>query len=98
MLSWQHHARSATVMLFRMENRHAAYVTLGLIAKMMRSFMVGNLLVGLFISALSTIVFGFPHLSFFYFIGPISGYLSLIPYLGVLIALIPPLVVGMGQL
>jgi predicted PurR-regulated permease PerM len=98
MLSWAQHTRSATVMLFRMENRHAAYVTLGLIAKMMRSFMVGNLLVGLFISALSTIVFGFLHLPFFYFIGPISGYLSLIPYLGVLIALIPPLVVGMGQL
>jgi predicted PurR-regulated permease PerM len=98
MLSWAQHTRSATVMLFRMENRHAAYVTLGLIAKMMRSFMVGNLLVGLFISALSTIVFGFLHLPFFYFIGPISGYLSLVPYLGVLLALVPPLVVGMGQL
>jgi predicted PurR-regulated permease PerM len=97
MLSWAQHTRSATVMLFRMENRHAAYVTLGLIAKMMRSFMIGNLLVGLFMSALSTIVFGFLHLPFFYFIGPISGYLSLVPYLGVLLAVIPPLVVGMGQ-
>ena len=98
MLSWAQHTRSATVMLFRMENRHAAYVTLGLIAKMMRSFMIGNLLVGLFMSALSTIIFGFLHLPFFYFIGPISGYLSLVPYLGVLLAVIPPVVVGMGQL
>jgi predicted PurR-regulated permease PerM len=32
MLSWRQHARSVTVMLFRMEHRHTAYVTLGLIS------------------------------------------------------------------
>jgi predicted PurR-regulated permease PerM len=98
MLSWQHHARSATVMLFRMENRHTAYVTLGLIGKMMRSFMVGNLLVGLFMSAVGTLVFGLLHLPFFYFVGPLSGFLSLVPYLGVLLALAPPLLVGIEQI
>ena len=98
LLSWQHHARSATVMLFRMENRHTAYVTLGLIAKMMRSFMVGNLLVGLFMSAVSTVVFAAMGLPFFYFVGPISGFLSLVPYLGVLLAMLPPLMVGIGKI
>ena len=97
MLSWQNHVRSSTVMLFRMENRHTAYVTLGLIGKMMRSFMVGNLLVGLFMATASTIVFGFMQLPFFYFVGPISGFFSLVPYLGVLLALVPPLIVGVGQ-
>ena len=97
MLSWAQHTRSATVMLFRMENRHAAYVTLGLIAKMMRSFMVGNLLVGLFMAVLGTVIFGFLHLPFFYFVGPLSGFLSLVPYLGVVLAMIPPMVVAMGQ-
>src|ERR1700730_9978620 len=47
MLTWQQHVRSATVMLFPMENRHTAYVALGLISSMIRSFMVGNLLIGL---------------------------------------------------
>lgn len=98
LLSWQHHARSATVMLFRMENRHTAYVTLGLIAKMMRSFMVGNLLVGLFMAAVSTVVFAALHLPFFYFVGPLSGFVSLVPYLGVLLAMLPPLMVGIGQI
>jgi predicted PurR-regulated permease PerM len=98
MLSWQHHARSATVMLFRMENRNTAYVTLGLIGKMMRSFMVGNLLIGLFMSAVSTLVFGLLHLPFFYFVGPLSGFLSLVPYLGVLLALVPPLIVGIEKI
>jgi predicted PurR-regulated permease PerM len=98
MLSWQHHVRSATVMLFRMENRHAAHVTIGLIASMMRSYMVGNLLVGLFMSAVSTAIFGLLGLPFFYFVGPISGFLSLVPYLGILLALVPPLIVGIGQI
>jgi len=98
MLSWQHHARSATVMLFRMENRHTAYVTLSLIGKMMRSFMAGNLLVGLFMSAASTLVFGLLHLPFFYFVGPLSGFVSLVPYLGVPLALAPPLLVGIEQI
>ena len=38
MLSGQDHVRSATVMLFRMKNRNTAYVTLGLISSMIRSF------------------------------------------------------------
>ncbi len=98
MLTWHHHVRSATVMLFRLENRHAAYVTLGLIARMMRSFMVGNLLVGLFLAAVSTAVFGLIHLPFFYFVGIFSGFLSLMPYLGMVLALVPPLMVGLGQI
>ncbi|HEY1272876.1 MAG TPA: AI-2E family transporter, partial [Terriglobales bacterium] len=97
MLSWQQHVRSATVMLFRMEHRHTAYVTLGLIGKMMRAFMVGNLLIGLFMSAVSTAIFGILHLPFFYFVGPISGFLSLVPYLGIVLAMVPPLIVGIGQ-
>jgi predicted PurR-regulated permease PerM len=98
MLSWQDHVRSATVMLFRMKNRNTAYVTLGLISGMIRRFIVGNVLVGLFIGALSTIVFGILHLQYFYFIGFISGFLSLVPYLGVLLAAVPPLIAGIGQI
>ncbi len=98
MLSWQDHVRSATVMLFHMKHRNTAYVTLGLISSMIRSFIVGNVLVGLFIGAASTIVFGILHLPYFYFIGFISGFLSLIPYLGVLLVLVPPLISGLGQI
>jgi predicted PurR-regulated permease PerM len=97
-LTWHYHARSATVMLFPLEHRHIAFVTLGQIATMLRSFIVGNVLVGLFISVVSVIVFGFLHVPFFYFIGFISGFLSLVPYLGVVLAIAPPIIVGMGQL
>jgi predicted PurR-regulated permease PerM len=98
MLSWQEHVRSKTVMLFKMENRNTAYVTIGLMSGMIRSFLIGNMLVGLFVSVVSLIIFGLLGLPFFYFIGFISGFLSMIPYLGVVLALIPPLITGLGVL
>lgn len=97
MLTWQQHVRSATVMLFPMENRHTAYVTLGQISAMVRSFMVGNVLIGLLLGAISTVVFWLIHLPFFYFAGFASGFLSLIPYMGLLLALVPPIFVGLGH-
>jgi predicted PurR-regulated permease PerM len=97
MLTWQQHVRSATVMLFPLENRHTAYVTLGQISAMVRSFMVGNLLIGLFVGAVSTVIFWMIHLPFFYFAGFASGFLSLIPYMGLLLALVPPIFVGLGH-
>jgi predicted PurR-regulated permease PerM len=98
MLSWQQHVRSATVMLFPLRNRNTAYVTLGLISGMIRSFMVGNFLIGLFIGGASTIIFWMLHLPFFYFIGVISGFFSLVPYMGIVLALAPPILVGLGRL
>lgn len=98
LLSWQHHARAATVMLFPLEHRHTAFVTLGLIGKMLGSFITGNLLIGLLISGISVAVFGALHIPFFYFVGFLSGFLSLVPYLGLVLAMVPPIMVGMGQL
>jgi predicted PurR-regulated permease PerM len=98
MLTWQEHVRAATVMLFRMENRNTAYVTMGRIAKLMRSFIGGNIIIGIILSALSMIVFASLKLPYWYFLGPISGFLSIVPYLGVVLAIVPPVVAGMGQL
>lgn len=98
MLNWEEHARSATVMLFPLQSRHTAYSTLGMISAMIRSFMVGNLLIAVFMGLVSTIVFWVLHVPFFYFVGFLSGFLSLIPYMGVLLALVPPLFIGIGTL
>ena len=98
MLSWQDHVRSASVMLFKMENRNTAYVMLGLVAGMIRSFIVGNFIIGVFLSGCSIVVFSILGLPYFYFLGIISGFLSLIPYLGVILAVLPPVVAGLGHL
>lgn len=96
MLSWQQHARTKSVQLFSPENRSTAYVTLGHISSMMRSFIAGNFIIGLFMSICSIIVFGLLGLPYFYFLGFISGFLSLMPYLGIALAMLPPLAAGMG--
>jgi predicted PurR-regulated permease PerM len=98
MLTWQEHVRSATVMLFPMKDRNTAYVALGLISAMIRSFMVGNVLIGLLVGLVSTAVFGVAGVPFFYFAGFISGFLTLVPYLGIVLALVPPVFVGLGHL
>lgn len=98
MLTWQEHARAATVGLFRLEDRREAYTTLGQIATMVRSFILGNLFIALLIGGISTVVFGFLHIPFFYFVGFAAGFLSLVPYLGILLALLPPLFVDIDHL
>ncbi len=98
MLSWQDHVRSSTVMLFSMENRNTVYVTLGLISQMIRGFIVGNVVIGVILGITSTIAFWILGVPYFYVIGMISGVVSLLPYLGIVLAIVPPVVVSMGSL
>jgi predicted PurR-regulated permease PerM len=98
MLSWQDHVRSSTVMLFNMENRNTAYVTLGLISQMIRGFIVGNVIIGVILGITSTLAFWFLGVPYFYVIGIISGVVSLLPYLGIVLAIIPPVIVSMNSL
>ncbi len=98
MLSWQQHVRAATVKLFRSENRNTAYVTLGMISTMIRSYIIANVLVGIFMGIISTVAFAFLHVPYFYFIGFIAGFLNLVPYLGVLLAPLAPLIAGLGHI
>ena len=98
MLSWQDHVRASTVMLFNMENRHTVYVTLGLIAQMIRGFIVGNVVIGIILGVVSTIAFWILGVPYFYVIGIISGIVSLMPYLGIVLAIVPPLLVSLGSM
>ena len=98
MLSWQQHIRVGTVKLFSRQDRTSAYVALSQIARMLRSFIVGNLLIGAIMGVASAAAFWAMGIPYYYFIGLISGYLSLVPYLGVVLATVPPLAAGVGAL
>jgi predicted PurR-regulated permease PerM len=98
MLSWQEHARTKSVQLFSPENRSTAYVTLGHISAMMKSFIAGNFAIGLFMSICSVVIFGLLGVPYFYFLGFISGFFSLMPYLGIVLAMLPPLAASLGAL
>ena len=96
MLSWREHARTKSVQLFRPEHRTTAYVTLGRISTMMKGFIAGIFAIGMFMSVCSVVIFGFLGVPYFYFLGFISGFLSLMPYLGVVLAMLPPIAAGIG--
>ncbi len=98
MLSWKDHAHRATVQLFPKEHRLQAHRTLGRISRMIRGFIIGNVVVGAINSVVSSLVFWQLGISYPYFIGIISGYASLIPYLGIVLGLLPPLASGIGVL
>ena len=98
MLTWKDHAMDATVRLFTPEHRAKAHRTVGKISSMIRSFIVANALVGLLNAAVSSLVFWWLGIPYFYFIGVISGFVSLVPYLGVFLALLPPLTGAVGGL
>jgi predicted PurR-regulated permease PerM len=98
MLSWKEHAHAATVRLFPKEHRLAAHRTIGKISEMIRSFIAGNALVGIVNSLVSGLVFWYLGIPYFYFLGVLSGFVSLIPYLGVFLALLPPIAAGIGLL
>ena len=98
MLSWKDHAHRATVQLFPKEHRLVAHRTVARISRMIRGFIIGNLVVGAINSVVSSLVFWQLGISYPYFIGIISGYASLIPYLGIVLGLLPPLASGIGVL
>lgn len=98
MLTWKNHAHHSTVQLFPEEHRLIAFRTVGRISTMIRSFITGNLIVGLLNSIVSGVVFWLLGIPYFYFLGAISGFVSLVPYLGIFLALLPPLAGGLETL
>lgn len=98
MLTWQEHMRSGIVLMFPVERRTTAYVTVSRISTMLRSFIAGNFVIGLVTGVMSAALFWYLGIPYWYFLGPISGFLSLVPYLGVVLAMIPPLAAGITQL
>lgn len=98
MLTWKDHVHVNTVHLFPKEHRLVAHRTVARISEMIRSFITGNLIIGLANALISGVVFWRLGIPYFYFLGAISGFISLIPYLGVVLALLPPLAAGIGIL
>lgn len=91
MLSWRDHINRSFLQFFHGEDRMVAARSLQGIAGMVRAFVVGNFLLGLLLALLSSIAFYYLHLPYPLLIGPLSGLLSLVPYVGLPMAMIPPL-------
>ena len=95
MLSWHDHIHRSFLQFFHGEDRAAAARSLQGIADMVRAFVVGNSVLGLLLAAASSLAFWIIHLPYALLVGPLSGFLSLVPYVGLPVALLPPLFVAL---
>ena len=96
MLSWRDHINRSFLQFFHGEDRLIAARSLEGIAEMVRAFVVGNFLLGLLLAVMSSVAFWLMHLPFPLLVGPLSGFMSLVPYVGMPLALIPPLFAALG--
>lgn len=95
MLSWRDHIHRSFLRLFEDPGREVAARSLDGIAVITRGFVVGNFILGLLVSAVSTLVFWLFSLPYPILIGPLSGFLSLVPYIGMPLAMLPPLLAAL---
>jgi predicted PurR-regulated permease PerM len=91
MLSWRDHINRSFLQFFHGEDRMVATRSLQGIADMVRAFVVGNFLLGLMLAMASSLVFWAIHIPYPLLVGPLSGFFSLVPYVGLPLALVPPL-------
>jgi predicted PurR-regulated permease PerM len=96
MLSWRDHIHRSFLQFFHGESRIVAAKSLQGIADMVRAFVVGNFVLGLLLAIFSSVAFWMIGLPYPLLVGPLSGVLSLVPYIGLPLALIPPLFVGLA--
>lgn len=97
MLTSKEHVLGATMNLFPGTHRGRAEVVMRGISLMVRQYVMGNFLVALISAALITPVFYFVSLRYWILFGLISAFISLIPYIGVALAVLPPLLMALVQ-
>jgi predicted PurR-regulated permease PerM len=91
LLSWSDHLRTRFLFLFDGEDRDAAdHAWIG-VASGVRAYVVGNFLLGVVLSIASSILFASVKLPYWLVVGPVSGFLSLVPYIGLPLAMLPPM-------
>jgi predicted PurR-regulated permease PerM len=98
MLTLKDRTHIATVRLFPKEHRLLAHRTVGRISRMIRTYIVANVLIGLLNTVLCTLIFWLLGIKYFYFIGALSGFIGLVPYLGAFVSILPPLAAGIDTL
>lgn len=94
-LSWRDHFRVGLMNLTDGEKRLMIQRAWDGIAAVARAYLVGNFLLGILLAVASMLFFWFVKLPYWQVIGPLSGFLSLVPYVGLPLALLPPFVAAL---
>lgn len=91
MLSWRDHIYKSFLRFFEGPDRLIVARSVSGVSTMARAFVVGNFLIGIILAALSYALFALVHVPFPFLIGSLSGFLSLVPYIGLPLGMMPPL-------
>jgi predicted PurR-regulated permease PerM len=95
MLSWRDHMRRSFLYLFKGSERQMIGKSWEGVADMVRAYVIGNFILGLMLSTISSAFFFSIGLPYWPLIGPLSGFLSLVPYVGLPMAMLPALAAGL---
>jgi predicted PurR-regulated permease PerM len=95
MLSWRDHMRRSFLYLFKGTERQMVGKSWEGVADMVRAYVIGNFILGLLLATISSAFFFSIRLPYWPLIGPLSGFLSLVPYVGLPMAMIPALLAGL---
>ena len=91
MLSWRDHMRRSFLYLFSGSERQVIGKSWQGVADMVRAYVIGNFILGLMLATISSSFFFSIRLPYWPLVGPLSGFLSLVPYVGLPLAMIPAL-------
>jgi predicted PurR-regulated permease PerM len=91
MLSWRDHIYKSFLRFFEGADRLVVARSVSGVSAMARAFVVGNFMIGILLAALSCALFAVIHIPFPFLIGSLSGFLSLVPYIGLPLGMMPPL-------
>jgi predicted PurR-regulated permease PerM len=95
MLSWRDHMRRSFLYLFKGSERQMVGKSWEGVADMVRAYVIGNFILGLLLATISCAFFFSIRLPYWPLIGPLSGFLSLVPYVGLPMAMFPALAAGL---
>jgi predicted PurR-regulated permease PerM len=96
MLSWRDHVRKTFLQLFGGEQRYVVGRSWDSVAAATRAYLLGNVVLGMLLSIASAAAFFFFKVPYWPLIGLLSGFLSLLPYVGLPMAIIPPVLAALA--
>jgi predicted PurR-regulated permease PerM len=97
MLSWRDHLRRSYLYMFDASDRQTAGRTWQRVAEVARAYVIGNAILGVLLGVVSAIFFIIMELPYAMLAGALSGFFSLVPYVGVPLAILPPMVAALPK-
>ena len=95
MLSWGDHIRRSFLRFFDGQDRLVAARSLQGVSAMARAFVVGNFATAVLVSVVSFALFAAVRLPYPFLAGLASGFLTIMPYVGMPAALVPPILAAL---